>query len=80
MPIDWLLIQNYDNGDDYLEMVRQSIEWSRDINKSIRVMLMLPFFAVKSKVGPLSVQEAANSLKRQGIASADISKGICRFS
>jgi hypothetical protein len=56
LPIDCLLIQNYDSGDDYLAMVRKSIQWSRAISKEIKVMLMLPFFSVKVKVGSLSTE------------------------
>lgn len=79
LPVDWLLIQNYDSGEDYLGMVQRSIEWSRDIHAPIKVMLMLPFFAVKVRVGPLSADEAVRSLRRMGVASAEVAKGMCKF-
>lgn len=40
---------------------------------------MLPFFAVKLNIGPLSGEQAQKSMKRQGIAKADIYNGICRY-
>lgn len=60
-------------------MLRSSLEWSRSIRPPIKTILMLQFFAVKTKVGPLSTEEAVKSLKRMGVASAEFSKGICRF-
>jgi hypothetical protein len=41
---------------------------------------MLPFFSVKVGVGSLSTGEAMKSLKRLGVTSATLHKGICRFS
>lgn len=67
LPVDYLLVQNYDSGDDYLQMVEKSLLWGRNLNKSIKMMLMLPFFSVKVKVGSLSTEEAVRSLKRMGV-------------
>lgn len=79
LPIDHLLIQNYDSGDDYTAMLRSSIEWAKKIHPQIKLILMLQFFSVKTKVGPLSTEEAVKSLKRQGVAGAEFTKGMCRF-
>lgn len=54
LPINGLLIQNYDSGDDYSAMLKSSLEWSKNIRPPIKIILMLQFFAVKAKVGPLS--------------------------
>lgn len=80
LPIDNLLIQNYDSGDDYSAMLSSSLEWAKGIHPTIKIILMLQFFAVKVKVGPLSTEEAIKSLRRMGVASAEFSKGMCRFS
>ncbi len=45
----------------------------------MRIILMLPFFAIKVNIGPLSTEEAVRSLKRMGVASTEISKGMCKF-
>jgi hypothetical protein len=79
LPIDYLLIQNYDSGDDYSAMLMSSVEWAKKIRPSIKLILMLQFFSVKTKVGPLSTEEAVKSLKRMGVAAAQFSKGMCRF-
>lgn len=70
LPVDYLLIQNYDSGDDYLQMIEKSMLWGRNLNKSIKMMLMLPFFSVKVKVSSLSTEEAVRSLKRMGVERA----------
>ena len=70
LPVDCILIQNYDSGDDYLQMVLKSIEWRKQLSQSIDIMLMLPFFSVKVNIGPLSTEEAVRSLKRMGVATA----------
>lgn len=31
LPVNAILIQNYDKGDDYLKMVEKSLEWSRQL-------------------------------------------------
>ena len=79
LPVDYLLVQNYDSGDDYLQMVEKSLLWGRSLNKSIKMMLMLPFFSVKVKVGSLSTEEAVRSLKRMGVEKAEVAKGMCKF-
>jgi len=54
LPVDAILIQNYDKGDKYMEMVLKSIEWSKKLDSSTKIILMLPFFSVKVNVGSLS--------------------------
>lgn len=71
LPVNYILIQNYDKGDKYIDMVVKSIEWSKQLG-SLRTMLLLPFFTVKVGVGSLSTQEAVTSLKRLGVANARI--------
>lgn len=50
-------------------MVHKSLEWSRQL-KNVKIMLMLPFFSVKVRVGSLSTEEAVRSLKRMGVMSS----------
>lgn len=38
---------------------------------------MLPFFSVKTRIGPISTEEAVRSLRRMGVAQTNISKGMC---
>lgn len=47
LDIDALLIQNYDKGGRYLDIIDKSIEWFKTTNKKIELILMLPFFSVQ---------------------------------
>jgi hypothetical protein len=47
LDIDTLLIQNYDKGGRYLDIIDKSIEWFKDTNKQIELILMLPFFSIQ---------------------------------
>lgn len=55
LPVNYILIQNYDKGDKYIDMVVKSIEWSKKLGE-VKTMLLLPFFTVKMGVGSLSTQ------------------------
>lgn len=46
LPIDYLLIQNYDKHGSYLTMVSKSIEWMTKASIKAPLILMLPFFSI----------------------------------
>ena len=79
LAVDYIMIQNYDKGDNYLQMVEGSINWSKKVRRNIKIMLMLPFFSVKVNYGSISTEEAVASIKRFGVMEASVSEGICRY-
>jgi hypothetical protein len=47
LEVDAFLIQNYDKGARYLDIIDKSIEWFKALNKKVDLILMLPFFSVQ---------------------------------
>ena len=80
LQIDTLLIQNYDGGNNYMTMIDKSIEWKQKLKSNYKLMLMLPFFAVKVNGGSMSTKDSVKSLQDYGISTASItSDGLCNF-
>ena len=80
LQIDTLLIQNYDGGNNYMTMIDKSIEWKQKLKSNYKLMLMLPFFAVKVNGGSISAKDSVKSLQNYGIATASITPdGLCNF-
>ena len=48
LPIDMLLVQNYDKGGRFIQMIEKSIQWTTKFNIKPKLMLMLPFFSVSA--------------------------------
>ena len=60
LEVDAFLIQNYDKGGRYLDIIDKSIEWFKILNKKADLILMLPFFSVQeNNARSLSTEEAA---------------------
>lgn len=57
LPVDRLLIQNYDKGGRFLQIIDKAIQWKRDNSISIPIILMLPFFSVTDSGQSLSTQD-----------------------
>jgi len=68
LKVDVLLIQNYDKGDKYIEMIQKSIQWTTKLKSKPRFMMMLPFFTVKLGVGSISTEDAQKSLQKYGVS------------
>ena len=79
LNIDYLLVQNYDKGDRYMDMVKASLAFKNLLSTSYGYLLMLPFFSVSSVKGGVSSSEVADTLLKKGVGLADIHNGICRF-
>ena len=77
LPIDRLLIQNYDKGGRYLQLIDKAIQWKRDKRIDFPVILMLPFFSTSESNQPLSTRDVALLAKQHGVASNRISQGMC---
>lgn len=80
LPIDYLLIQNYDKHGSYLTMVSKSIEWMTKASIKAPLILMLPFFSVQANNGQaVSTEQAVKALKAPGKLSRRISQGMCLY-
>lgn len=60
LPIDRLLIQNYDKGGRFLNIIDKAIQWKNNNVITVPIILMLPFFSVSENGQPLSTQEVAD--------------------
>lgn len=50
--VDGLLIQNYDSPIDFIQMIKGSVNWLKQINiQADKVFLLLPFFSYKNGQG-----------------------------
>lgn len=81
LPIDILLIQNYDKNGRFLQAIDTAIKWKNKIHQHAQLMLMLPFFSVSaSNNQPVSTEEVAKSINEKGLTSCRMSQGTCLFS
>jgi hypothetical protein len=79
LPVDYLLIQNYDKRASYLTMIDKSIEWKSKLALKARLILMLPFFSVNANSGQsVSTSEAMEAM-RGGVTSWRVSQGMCLY-
>jgi hypothetical protein len=75
------LIQNYDKGGRYLEMISKAVQWKKELAVKAKLILMMPFFSVSATNGqPLSTEEVALKVKEDGLTSRRLSQGMCLYS
>lgn len=80
LPIDRLLVQNYDKGGRFLQVIDKAIQWKRDNRIDFPMILMLPFFSVTDTGHPMSTQDVTQIFRERGFASNRMSHGMCLMS
>jgi hypothetical protein len=52
MKLDGLLIQNYDSPLDFIQMIKNSVKWTKQVKPQVQqTIMMLPFFSYKNGLG-----------------------------
>ena len=56
LPVDYLLVQNYDKGGHFLQTIEKAIKWKQSLGSSAKLMLLLPFFSLTGTSQPLATR------------------------